>query len=222
MQHFIATYGYVAIFLLMLLESACVPVPSELVMTFGGALAAGAVPGTSLNLAGVIIAGVAGNVVGSYVAWTVGRYGGQAALRRWGSRLRIRADELDRASAWFDRYGPRAVLIGRLLPVVRTFISLPAGIAGMNPARFGIYTTLGCIPWTAALAFAGYAVGANWHSIVDGFKGPTYIIAAAVLILLAVGAWRYVRARPPAPPRAPEQPAAAQDNPPPGAREHRK
>ena len=92
----------------------------------------------------------------------------------------------------------------------------------MDPARFGIYTTLGCIPWTAALAFAGYAVGANWHSIVDGFKGPTYIIAAAVLILLAVGAWRYVRARPPAPPRAPEQPAAAQDNPPPGAREHRK
>ena len=85
MQHFIATYGYVAIFLLMLLESACIPVPSELIMTFGGALAAGAVPGTRLNLAGVIIAGVAGNVAGSYVAWAVGRYGGQAALRRWGA-----------------------------------------------------------------------------------------------------------------------------------------
>ena len=83
MQHFIASYGYVAIFLLMLLESACIPVPSELIMTFGGALAAGAVPGTSLNLIGVIIAGVAGNVAGSYVAWAVGRYGGQAALRRW-------------------------------------------------------------------------------------------------------------------------------------------
>ena len=84
MQHFIATYGYLAIFLLMLLESACIPIPSELIMTFGGALAAGAVPGTSLNLAGVIIAGVAGNVAGSYLAWAVGRYGGQAALRRWG------------------------------------------------------------------------------------------------------------------------------------------
>ena len=83
MQHLIATYGYAAIFLLMLLESACIPIPSELIMTFGGALAAGAVPGTSLNLAGVIIAGVAGNVAGSYVAWAAGRYGGQPALRRW-------------------------------------------------------------------------------------------------------------------------------------------
>ena len=88
MLHFIATYGYLAIFLLMLAESACIPIPSELIMTFGGALAAGAVPGTGLNLIGVIIAGVLGNVAGSYVAWAVGRYGGQAALRRWGRRLR--------------------------------------------------------------------------------------------------------------------------------------
>jgi membrane protein DedA with SNARE-associated domain len=195
MQHFIATYGYLAIFLLMLAESACIPIPSELIMTFGGALAAGAVPGTGLNLIGVIIAGVLGNVAGSYVAWAVGRYGGQPALRRWGRRLRIREHELDRANQWFDRYGPRAVLIGRLLPVVRTFISLPAGIAGMDPVRFGIYTTLGCIPWTAALAYAGYAVGANWHSIVDGFKGPTYIIAAIVVIAVVIGVWRYLRAR---------------------------
>jgi len=232
MQHFIATYGYAAIFLLMLLESACIPVPSELIMTFGGALAAGAVPGTGLNLAGVIIAGVAGNVAGSYVAWAVGRYGGQAALRRWGRRLRIREHELDRANAWFDRYGPSAVLIGRLLPVVRTFISLPAGIADMASARFGIYTTLGCIPWTAALACAGYAVGANWHSIVDALKGPTYI-AAIALIILAIAAWRYLRTQRSAPPSASGEQAAAQDNPsarepgpqetgqPPGAREHR-
>src|SRR5690348_15283304 len=87
MQHLIATYGYVAIFVLMVAESACLPVPSELIMTFGGALAAGAVPGTSLNLIGVIAAGVAGNVVGSYIAWAVGWYGGQPALRRWGHRL---------------------------------------------------------------------------------------------------------------------------------------
>jgi membrane protein DedA with SNARE-associated domain len=201
-QHFIATYGYLAIFLLMLLESACIRVPSELIMTFGGALAAGAVPGTSLNLAGVIIAGVAGNVVGSYAAWAVGRYGGQTALRKWGARLRVREHDLDRASAWFDRYGARAVLIGRLLPAVRTFISLPAGIAGMAPVRFGVYTTLGCIPWTAALAYAGYAVGANWHSIVDGFQGPTYIIAAIAVLILAIGLWRYLRSRRSAPPAA--------------------
>lgn len=193
MQHWIATYGYVAVFLLMVAESACIPVPSELIMTFGGALAAGAVPGTTLNIVGVIAAGVAGNVVGSYIAWAVGRYGGQAALRRWGRRLHVREHDLDRASRWFDRYGPRAVLVGRLLPVVRTFISLPAGIAGMDAVRFGIYTTIGCIPWTAALAFAGYAVGAHWQSVVNGFKGPTYVVVAVVVIAVAVAIWRYLR-----------------------------
>ena len=195
MQHFIATYGYLAVFPLMVAESACIPVPSELIMTFGGALAAGAVPGTRLNLIVVIIAGVAGNVAGSYIAWAVGRYGGQPALRRWGGRFWLREHDLDRANRWFARYGARAVLIGRLLPVVRTFISLPAGIAGMEPVRFGIYTTIGCIPWTAALAYAGYAVGANWQSIVNGFHGPTYIIAAVVVIALAIAVWRYARQR---------------------------
>ena len=176
MQHFIATYGY-------------------LIMTFAGALAAGAVPGVHLNLAGVIVAGVAGNLVGSYIAYAVGRYGGQPALRRWGKRLWLRDNDIDRATAWFDRYGPRAVLIGRVLPVIRTFISLPAGIAGMDPVRFGIYTAIGCIPWTAALAYAGYAVGANYQSIVNGFQGPTYIIAGLVIIALAILVWRYIRRR---------------------------
>lgn len=216
MQHLIATYGYAAIFLLMLAESACIPAPSELIMTFGGALAAGAVPGTKLSIAGVIIAGVAGNVAGSYVAWAAGRYGGQAAFRRSGRRLGVRDHDLERATRWFDRYGPRAVLIGRLLPVVRTFISLPAGIAGMDPVRFGVYTTIGCIPWTAALAYAGYAVGSHWHSIVDALKGPTYIIAAIVVISLAVAIWRYLKSRrnesPASDPR-PDQPEAQRRRP---------
>jgi membrane protein DedA with SNARE-associated domain len=193
MQHFIATYGYAAVFLLMLAESACIPIPSELIMTFAGAIAAGAVAGTHLSLVGVIVAGVAGNVAGSYVAWAVGRYGGLPVLRRWGSRVWIREHDLDRATAWFDRYGPRAVLIGRILPVVRTFISLPAGIARMAPGRFGIYTTIGCVPWVVALAWAGYAVGGHWQTIVNGFHGPTYIIAALVVIALAIAAWRYIR-----------------------------
>ena len=195
MQHFIATYGYVAVFVLMVAESACIPVPSELIMTFGGALAAGAIAGTHLNLAGVILAGLAGNVAGSYIAWAVGRYGGLPALRRWGHRLRIREHELDRATEWFDRYGPRAVLLGRLLPVVRTFISLPAGIAGMPALRFGIYTTIGCLPWTAALAGAGYAVGANWQAIANGFHGPTYVIVAVIVVAAAIAIWRYARGR---------------------------
>jgi membrane protein DedA with SNARE-associated domain len=199
-QQFITDYGYLAIFVLMLAESACIPVPSELIMTFGGALAAGAVPGTSLNLAGVILAGTAGNVVGSYVAWAAGRYLRLPAVSRltqgrWGRRLRFREHDLDRAVAWFGRYGGKAVLIGRVLPVIRTFISLPAGIAEMPALRFGIYTTIGCIPWTTALAVAGYAVGKNWESIVNALHGPTYIIAAVVVVAVVILAWRYVRSR---------------------------
>jgi membrane protein DedA with SNARE-associated domain len=103
MQHLIAVYGYAAIFVLMVAESACIPVPSELIMTFGGAIAAGAVPGTGLNLIAVIAAGVAGNVAGSYLAWAVGRYGGQAALQRWGRRVWLRDHDIDRANRWFAR-----------------------------------------------------------------------------------------------------------------------
>jgi membrane protein DedA with SNARE-associated domain len=184
-QHFIAQYGYLAVFLLMLAESACIPVPSELIMLLGGALAAGAVPGAHPSLAGIIVAGVLGNVAGSYVAWAVGRYAGLAAARRWGRRIGIREREIDRATAWFERHGPAAVLVGRLVPVVRTFISLPAGFAAMPAARFGLYTTLGCIPWTAALGIAGYYLGANWQSVANGFHGPTYVIAGIIVVALA-------------------------------------
>jgi len=195
MQHFIATYGYAAVFVLMVAESACIPIPSELIMTLGGALAAGAVPGGQLSLAGVIAAGVAGNVAGSYVAWAAGRYAGQAALRRWGGRLWLREHDIDRAGRWFARRGEKSVLIGRLLPVVRTFISLPAGFAGMPPARFGVYTTLGCIPWTAGLALAGYAVGGNWPSIAGAFHTISYVIAAIVAVAVIAAAWLFLRRR---------------------------
>jgi membrane protein DedA with SNARE-associated domain len=192
-QQFIADYGYWAIFVLMLAESACIPIPSELTMLFGGALAGGAVTGAHLNLAVVVIAGVLGNVAGSYVAWGVGRWGGRAAWRRWGRYIMLREDDIDRAEGWFDRHGSKAVFFGRLLPVVRTFISLPAGFAQMAPVRFGLYTVAGCIPWTLALGWAGYAVGSNWKRVADGFHGPTYAIAAVIVVLVvlavAIG-WR--------------------------------
>lgn len=203
MQHLIATYGYLAVFVLMIAESACLPVPSELIMTLGGALAAGAVPGSTLNLAGVIIAGTAGNVAGSYLAWAAGWYGSPAAVRRWGGWLRVGDRELDRATRWFSRYGTRAVLIGRLLPVVRTFISLPAGIARMEPVRFGLYTTIGCIPWTAALAAAGYLAGAHWESVTGSLRLPTLIVAVGVAIGVAAAVWWYVRWRRRQPARQP-------------------
>ena len=130
MQHLIVTYGYLAIFLLMLAESACVPVPSEVTMLFGGALASGAIAGTRLNIVAVVLAGTAGNVAGSYLAWAVGRWAGPAAVHRWGRLLRLTDHDIDRAQQWFVRHGAASVFFGRLLPVIRTFISLPAGFAG--------------------------------------------------------------------------------------------
>jgi len=186
MQHFIVDYGYAAVLVLMLAESACIPIPSEFTMLLGGALAAGAVPGAHLNLVGVIAAGVIGNTLGSYVAWAIGRYGGQTAWRRWGRYVMLRDADIDRAEKWFARNGANAVFFGRLLPVVRTFISLPAGFAAMRPVRFGVYTVAGCIPWTVGLAVAGYEVGANWQRVADAFHGPTYIIAAAAVVIVAV------------------------------------
>jgi membrane protein DedA with SNARE-associated domain len=184
-QHFITQYGYLAVFLLMMAESACIPVPSEVIMMLGGALAAGAVPGAHPTLAGIVVAGVLGNVAGSYLAWGAGKYAGQPAVRRWGRRFGFRAHDIDRATRWFERHGPAAVLFGRVIPVVRTFISLPAGFADMPAGRFGLYTTLGCIPWTAALAIAGYALGANWEHVANDFHGPSYAIAGIIAVALA-------------------------------------
>jgi membrane protein DedA with SNARE-associated domain len=194
-QHFITQYGYLAVFLLMLAESACIPIPSEVIMLFGGALAAGAVPGAHPSLLGIIVAGVLGNLAGSYVAWAVGKYAGQAAVHRWGRRVGIREHDIDRATAWFERHGASAVLFGRVVPVVRTFISLPAGFAGMPAIRFGLFTTLGCIPWTAALAIAGYALGANWQSVANGFHGPTYAIAGIIVVAAAAAIVLHLRRR---------------------------
>jgi len=194
-QHLITQYGYLAVFLLMLAESACIPIPSEVIMLFGGALAAGAYPGAHPTLIGIVLAGVLGNVAGSYIAWAVGRYAGQPAVRRWGRRFGVRGHDIDRATAWFDRYGSAAVLFGRMVPVVRTFISLPAGFAGMPAGRFGLFTTLGCIPWTAALGIAGYALGANWQHIANDFHGLTYAIAGIVVVALVVAVVLYFRRR---------------------------
>ena len=195
MQHFIASYGYLAVFVLMLAESACIPIPSEVIMLFGGALAAGAVAGAHPSLAGIVIAGVLGNVAGSYVSWAVGKYAGQPAVLRWGGRFGLRAHDLDRATRWFEKYGPAAVLIGRVVPVVRTFISLPAGFANMPALRFGLYTTIGCIPWTAALGIAGYAVGANWQHVASSIQDVGYGVIAVIVIAVVVVVLRFRRRR---------------------------
>jgi membrane protein DedA with SNARE-associated domain len=122
------------------------------------------------------------------MAWGIGIYGGRVAWHRWGRYILLRDDDIDRAERWFGRHGAKAVFFGRLLPVVRTFISLPAGLARIPAGRFGIYTVLGCIPWTAALACTGYLVGANWGNVVSALHGPSYAFAAlcGLLVILAI------------------------------------
>jgi membrane protein DedA with SNARE-associated domain len=195
-QHFIGTYGYFAIFILMAAESACIPIPSELTMPLGGALAAGAVPGVHLSLALVIAVGVAANLAGSYIAWAAGRYGGQSAARRRG-RLDVAGGGLERAQRWFDRYGGRAVFFGRLLPAVRTFISVPAGFARMQPLRFGLYTVAGCVPWVTGLAWAGWAAGGNWHHVTALVQDAGYAVGGlgGLLVIAAIIVWARARAR---------------------------
>ncbi|HTQ16804.1 DedA family protein [Mycobacterium sp.] len=181
MQHFIVSYGLFAIFVLMAAESACLPVPSEVTMLLGGAISTGAVAGSHPTLAAVIISGTLGNVAGSYLAWWAGRRWGQSALRRWGRYAWLRPRDVERAQRWFLRRGTSSVFWARLLPAIRTFISLPAGIAQMPPIRFGLYTVAGCLPWTGALAVAGYVVGANWRSLEEAMRGPSYVVAVACL-----------------------------------------
>ena len=194
MQHFVGSYGYLAILLLMIAESACIPVPSELTMPLGGAMAAGAVAGVHLSIVPVIAVGVAGNLIGSYIAWAVGLYGGRSAVRR-SPRILGGRRGAERAQRWFDRYGGRAVFFGRLLPAIRTFISLPAGFARMPAQRFGLYTVAGCVPWITGLAWAGYAAGANWQHVNSALRGPTYAVAGVVGLLAVAAIVVAVRAR---------------------------
>ncbi|AFM17009.1 putative membrane-associated protein [Mycolicibacterium chubuense NBB4] len=195
MQQLIVTYGLIAIFVLMAAESACIPVPSEVTMLLGGALAAGAVSGVHPNVLAVIGVGTAGNVAGSYLAWLVGRYGGRPVLHRWARFVLLRPSEVDRAQDWFARRGSLSVLWARLLPGIRTFISLPAGIAAMPPIRFGVYTLAGCLPWTAALTVAGYTIGANWHVLEQALRGPSYVITAIAVMSVVAAAVVAVRRR---------------------------
>jgi LPXTG-motif cell wall-anchored protein len=180
MEDWVVEYGYLAIFLLMLAESACIPFPSEVTMLVGGWYAATG----DLNFFWVGTSGVLGNLVGSWVAYAVGRTTGRGLLDRYGKYILIRSHDIDRAEVWWEKYGEAATFFSRLLPVIRTFISLPAGIARMPLGKFSIYTFLGVIPWTFALTWLGLAVQENWEDVLTYFDVPTLIIAG----LLVVGA----------------------------------
>ena len=172
----VGAYGVLAVFILMILESACIPVPSEAIMLYGGFL----VSQGDESLFLIVAAGVLGNVIGSWIAYWVGLYKGRDWALQW-HWLHITPKRLDTADRWFQRYGGWAVLISRMLPIIRTFISLPAGIARMPFWRFTTLTLIGCIPWVLMLALAGRAVGDNWEDLQ---KQLHYIDYAFVAVLI--------------------------------------
>ncbi len=184
LEHFIRHYGVIAVFVAMVIESACIPLPSELIMTYAGFEAFR----HNIGLWPAIIAGVLGNVVGSLIAYYVGKWGGRPFLRRYGKYIFFSEKHFASAERYFSRYGSITVLISRILPAIRTFISLPAGIASMNIGRFILFTLIGSIPFVALLAYIGFALGQNWTTITAHTDILSYLFGA-LLLLAIVGFW---------------------------------
>jgi len=189
-SNFIATYGLLAVFILMVAESCGLPFPSEVIMPTAGLLAAGG----HMNLVAAIIVGTAANLVGSLIAYVLAARFGEPLLLGPGRYVGIRRHHLEMAEGWFQRWGLQAVLIGRVLPVIRTYISFPAGLARVNLSWFSVLTFVGALPWVAALALVGYFLGKNY----DRISGPLEkgAIGIAVLVAIVVVAW-YIRGREP-------------------------
>ena len=184
----VTSWGYLAIFLLSVLQSCCVPTSSELTLGFGGVLASEG----KLSLPGVIAAGVAGEVVGAYIAWFIGRTGGRAFVDRYGRYVLLTHHDLDRAEVWYQRHSRWGVFGSRLLPVIRNFVAVPAGVAEVPLLRFGVLTFLGSLIWDGAWALIGYQLGSSWHSIMHDFSDAGYLLAGlAVLALVVFLAHRY-------------------------------
>jgi len=196
--HFVRDAGLPAVFVLMTAESACIPIPSEATMLFAGFAVAD--PGGSdahhhLTLFGIVAAGVLGNLVGSWIAYGVGYLGRVDLLEKHGAKLHVKPEYLEWADRWFQRYGDATVFFSRMLPIIRTFISLPAGVAKMPFVRFTLLTLAGCVPWVLGLAVAGEAIGSEWSSTKKGFEYVDYAIVALVVIGIAFAVVRRRRGR---------------------------
>jgi membrane protein DedA with SNARE-associated domain len=183
----ISTTGYIGITVLMALESACIPIPSEIIMPFSGFL----VFEGHFVFWLVVIWGAIGNLIGSIAAYLVGFYGGRPLIKKWGKYFLVSSSDLERADRWFDKYGQLAVFFGRLLPIIRTFISLPAGLSRMNFKKFSFYTLAGSLPWSFALTYAGLIMGRNWSALEVYFKKFDLVIGGLIIFLIVWWLWRY-------------------------------
>lgn len=191
-------HGLLIVFLTMMAESACIPIPSEIVVPYGGFLAAQG----HAQLWAVIVVACAANLAGSIIAYVVGRYGGRALFLKYGRYVLVSPHHLDKADAWFARRGEVTVFFTRMMPGVRTFISLPAGIARMNVGKFLLYSLLGSIPWNIGLAYLGYGAGKAagddaWETLQAQFSRYNHIfyivLGVVVVALVSYGVWHWRR-----------------------------
>ncbi|HJW42886.1 MAG TPA: DedA family protein [Geothrix sp.] len=198
-----AAMGPLGVLLLMAIESACIPLPSEVIMPFAGYLAfkgqltflglgAGS-PAAQIWIAGVF--GALGCNLGSIPAYEVGAWGGRRAIEKYGKYVWLHTGHLDQAHRFFERFGSEAIILGRLLPVVRTFIALPAGIARMNRARFHLYTFVGSLPWCLGLAWVGYKLGEKWNTLGQYFHKLDAVIGALIVVGVAWFVYDHVKNR---------------------------
>jgi membrane protein DedA with SNARE-associated domain len=202
----VGDYGLYAVFFLMLLD-AVFPAASEAVMVYGGAVAAGAFPGQEVKLGswtlepgleaylGIALAGTIGYTIGSIIGWWVGLRGGRPFLARHGRWLHVNEEKLDRAEQWFERWEDWAVFFGRVTPVVRSFVSIPAGVFRVPFARYNVLTLAGSAIWCFTLAGVGWALGSRWEDFHHTFRFVDYVIVAALAAGVAALAWKLLRRR---------------------------
>ena len=181
--------GYSGIFFLMLLESCGIPMPSEVIMPFSGFLVADG----KLNFWLVVLIGTLGNLVGSWLAYWIGLKGGRLLIEKYGRYILISKHDLDTADRWFDKRGDLTVFIGRLLPIVRTYISFPAGIAKMDFKKFSLYTFLGALPWVTLFAWLGVKMGNNWELICAKLHNFDLLFGFLIIALIIFYVWRHIK-----------------------------
>ncbi len=185
----ISTFGYGGIIILMAIESACIPLPSEIILPFAGYL----VFIQKFQLFYVAVAGAFGCVIGSIIAYAAGIYGGRPLIEKYGKYLLISKHDLDMTDRWFNKHGNITVFTGRLLPVIRTFISLPAGISRMNFFKFIFYTFIGSLIWSFLIAWIGFKLGQKWDTLGPYFHRFDYLILAAGIVLFTMYLIRHIK-----------------------------
>jgi membrane protein DedA with SNARE-associated domain len=188
MEHFLQSWGYVAIFALTFISAVCLPVGAEVSIIYGGVLASGQISDDPhhLNLVVVMVVALVGEVVGSLVGYLIGYFGGRPLVDRVGKYVLLTHKDLDRAEAWFARRGEPVVLFGRFVPLLRSFVSLAAGLGEMALAKFTVFTVIGCAIWCAALASLGYSLGSSYNHVLKAFSYAGYVVGLLVVVAVVI------------------------------------